>query len=131
MSETQVALVCLVYGDPNAEPFEVKIARKETIGVLKGVIKQKQKPAFDHLPADHLRLWKVQIPITDEETPHIPELNNKLGPAMEICRVFPAGPPKDHIHIIVKVPCKFCFFNHSNFGSHRGFSILNSTMHWC
>ena len=78
-----ITLFCFVYGDPHAEPFPVKIDRDETIGVLKNVIKDNQKPAFDHLPANHLRLWKVEIPIPDEETPQIPELDNKskLGPS--------------------------------------------------
>ena len=29
-----ITLFCLVYGDPNAEPFPVKIDREETVGVL-------------------------------------------------------------------------------------------------
>ena len=100
-----LTLFCLVYGDPDAEPFPVKIDREETIGVLKDIIKEKRKPVFDYLPADHLRLWKVKIRITDEE---MPELNNKskLGPTMKIDRLFPAEPPEDHIHIVIKVPCK-------------------------
>ena len=102
-----ITLFCLVYGDPHAEPFEVTIGREQTISVLKDVIKEKRKPAFDYLPADHLRLWKVEIPIPDEGTPQIPELENKskLTPARKINRVFPAEPREDHVHIIIKVPC--------------------------
>ena len=103
-----ITVFCLVYDDPLAEPFEVKIDGGETISALKDVIKEKQKPVFDHLPANYLRLWKVEIPITDEGTSQIPELNNKykLGPAMRIDRVFPAEPREDHIHVIIGIPCQ-------------------------
>ena len=103
-----VTLFCLVGGDPEEEPFEVKIDGRETISALKDVIKEKQKPAFDLLPASRLRLWKVDIPIPEGETPQIPELNNnsKLGPAMKINRVFPVRPQEGHIHIIIRIPCE-------------------------
>jgi hypothetical protein len=50
----------LVLGDNDrSRVFPVEIANNKTIGALKDAIKEKKKPAFDHVPADTLDLWKV------------------------------------------------------------------------
>ena len=46
-----ITLLCLVRGDPDAEPFEVTIGGEQTIRALKDVVKEKRKAAFDFLPA--------------------------------------------------------------------------------
>ena len=60
MSDT-LELNCWVLSD-GYDPrriFPVKIAKNETVGTLREAIKEKKKPAFDHLTADSLDLWQV------------------------------------------------------------------------
>jgi hypothetical protein len=39
------------------------------VGALKKVIKEEKKPAFDHVPANTLKLWKVSTSYQDEPMP--------------------------------------------------------------
>jgi hypothetical protein len=63
MSRT-LELNCLVQGDDSRRVFQLEIASTKTVSALKDPIKDKKKPAFDHVPADTLVLWKVSIPPT-------------------------------------------------------------------
>jgi hypothetical protein len=60
MSEP-LELNCWVLGDGDdpGRIFTVEIANNKTVDALKKVIKDEKKPAFDHLAADSLNLWKV------------------------------------------------------------------------
>ncbi|THG97455.1 hypothetical protein EW145_g7609 [Phellinidium pouzarii] len=60
---TETLLNCLVHGgrDPIKHIFPVEIARIKTVGQLKDEIKAKLKPSLDHIPANDLLLWKVEI----------------------------------------------------------------------
>ena len=58
MSDT-LNLYCWVLGDDSQHIFAVKIAGTETVIALKDAIKEKMRPAFDHIPANTLVLWKV------------------------------------------------------------------------
>ena len=52
-------LWCWVEGDDHKHTFPIEITGSKTIGELKKAIKKEKEPAFDHLPADILTLWKV------------------------------------------------------------------------
>jgi hypothetical protein len=52
-------LNCWVLGDDPQCVFSLKIAKSETINVLKKAIKNEKKPIFDDIMADTLDLWKV------------------------------------------------------------------------
>jgi hypothetical protein len=54
-----VRLTCLVLGEPSGDRFHINIAQSETVGRLKDLIKEKQRPAFDAIPANRLKLWNV------------------------------------------------------------------------
>ena len=41
--------------------FQVTLGRTKSIADLKEGIREKKKPAFDHVPADTLVLWKVSV----------------------------------------------------------------------
>jgi hypothetical protein len=56
----QLELNCLVLGADISSIFPVKIANTESVGTFKELIKDKKRPAFDHVPADTLKLWKVR-----------------------------------------------------------------------
>jgi hypothetical protein len=60
---TSLNLNCWVLGDDSTRIFPVKIDGNENVGSLKEAIKEKKKPAFDHITADSLDVWNVSIPI--------------------------------------------------------------------
>ena len=57
----QLELYCLVLSDGPSHIFLVKIAGTESVGTLKEVIKEKNSPLFDTIPAHNLVLWQVSI----------------------------------------------------------------------
>ena len=48
-----------VLSDDPSLVFTVEIARTKNISAIRKAIKDERKPAFDHVPADTLNLWKV------------------------------------------------------------------------
>jgi hypothetical protein len=62
-------LFCWVQGDPHDQAFSLEIAGTKTVSALKKAIKAEKKPAFDHVPADTLKLWKVSASYQDEPVP--------------------------------------------------------------
>jgi len=54
-----IKLNCFVLGDDSSRVFEIKIALTESVSALKELVKEKRRPLFDHVPADHLDLWNV------------------------------------------------------------------------
>ena len=59
--DTRLNLNCLVFGDDGNHIFSVKIAKSKIVCALREAIKSKKRPAFDHIPADALVLWKVSV----------------------------------------------------------------------
>ncbi|KAF9314603.1 hypothetical protein BG003_003981, partial [Podila horticola] len=109
MTDNRMSLFCLAHVEPSSNAFPVEIESTKTIGDLKDLIKTKKTPEFDDIAADKLTLWRVTIPITDDdnETPIL--LNNvtkkKLGPLTRLSKVFPEDIPEESIiHIIVQRP---------------------------
>lgn len=51
-------LNCVVIDDPDYA-FEVKIAPTESVSALQNAIKDAKKPEFDHVAANHLKVWQV------------------------------------------------------------------------
>jgi hypothetical protein len=51
----------LVFDDDPGHVFTIKMPSTETVSILKKEIKKEKEPAFDHVPADTLVLWKVSI----------------------------------------------------------------------
>ncbi len=103
--DTLVSLFCLLCGEATEHAFPVKIAKEETVGDLKKLIKAEKAPDLDTFPADKLTLWSVSITSSDDTA--IPEFSrlakHKLQPVENIGEVFPSL-QKKHIHIIVDVP---------------------------
>ncbi|KAF9900515.1 hypothetical protein EC991_007219 [Linnemannia zychae] len=110
MANNLLTLFCLVDGE--STPFPVKIESTETIGSLKDEIKLKNAPEFDDIAADKLTLWRVSIPVPEDDDNQPPILLNnivtkdkkKLGPATRLSKVFPAELPEETIHFIVQRP---------------------------
>ncbi|KAF9536712.1 hypothetical protein EC957_009923 [Mortierella hygrophila] len=110
MSNSLLALFCLVDGEATTNAFPVEIESTKTIGDLKEVIMGKTTNRFRNVDPDQLTLWKVTIPITkeNEDTPmlleDVPSDKNRLGPATRLSKVFPEELPKETVHIIVQRP---------------------------
>jgi hypothetical protein len=100
-------LNCFVLGDSPNHTFPVKIARTESVGTLKEAIKEKMKPAFDHIRANSLVLWNVDIPF-DRTTlqDSIRELDltdeGSLSPVERLLNIFVDLPDYFNVHIVVR-----------------------------
>jgi Crinkler effector protein N-terminal domain len=95
-----------VLGEPLTHIFPVVIATTKIVGLLKDTIKEKKHPAFDHIPADTLVLWKVSLPfdVSLEETMRNFDGGESLSPVEALSEVFPSTPARKHLHIVVKPP---------------------------
>jgi len=98
-------ILCYIRGDDYKQAFEVKIREDEDVGTLRKYIKAKKTPIFDHIPADCIVLWAVNI-LFDE---NIKENVDKLGlvdgksllPFMRLSKVF-SDVSDGYLHIVVK-----------------------------
>jgi hypothetical protein len=109
MSHT-LELNCLVLGDDPSRVFTIEIGGTKKVSALKELIKDKKKPAFDHVPADTLDIFKVSLPVDhgldakvkrfrpEDERDHL--LSNTVK---RLKGVF-GNPVDDHLHVIVLRP---------------------------
>ena len=67
-------LNCWVFGDRLGSVFTVEISPDAKVSALRELIKQKKKPAFDHIAADALDLWNVCARAAAEP---LPTVNNR------------------------------------------------------
>ncbi|CAG8654653.1 9381_t:CDS:1, partial [Paraglomus brasilianum] len=99
-----ITLVCLVKGNLPANAFAVDINSGKLISHLKDAIKTKKAPEFDHIPADRLKLWKVEIPDDHDSELANPSLHDELLATKKVSKYFPSLPAEECIHVIVEVP---------------------------
>jgi hypothetical protein len=66
MISLTLKLNCLVLGDDPSHVFTIEIVDSKNVSALKELIKDKKKPAFDHVPADSLNLFRVSFPVDDD-----------------------------------------------------------------
>jgi hypothetical protein len=88
----------LVHGDSFQHIFPVKIAVNESVGSLKVAIKAEKKPAFDHVPADTLKLFNVSASDVGSADGEL------LLPMDRLSKVFLGEPKEGCLHIIIKPP---------------------------
>ncbi|PKY38259.1 hypothetical protein RhiirA4_391680 [Rhizophagus irregularis] len=132
MSETNITIFCLVLGEKpiNSCVFEVNINKYDSISRLKNVIRDEKKNDFFNIDANKLRLWKVDIPIIEDDKlkilnkPHT-EINieqelggEELSSVKKIHHYF-HKPKDEHIHIIITLPTNnigkwYVFFEPAN-----------------
>ncbi|RHZ70234.1 hypothetical protein Glove_274g2 [Diversispora epigaea] len=111
-----ITLNCLVKGDdPYENCFEIEINKTKTINALKKAIKGEQKNTFATIDAHQLKLWKVNISLS-ESNEKLNLLNNRSHAmieeglegikllASEDVQDYFKQPTKKHIHIIVECP---------------------------
>ncbi|KAF9313348.1 hypothetical protein BG006_004179, partial [Podila minutissima] len=109
MTDNHLSLFCLVDGESTSNAFPVEVESTKTIGDFKKLIKSEIPDTFNGVDAKDLTLWRVSIPITDDDD--IPILLNnvtsgkkKLGLATRLSKVFPEELPEETVHIIVQRP---------------------------
>ena len=81
------------------------IAANKSVGSLKDAVKEKKKPAFDHVSADTLVLWKVSVPVDRNLKRNVESLTLVEGESMswpteELGDIFP--PERGHLHVVVQ-----------------------------
>ena len=107
MSST-LNLNCLVLGDDASRTFPIKIAKSDTVGDLRKLIKEENTPAFDHVPTNTLVLWKVSILVNRSLTENLSNRTfgdeSPLLPVDELSEVFSDSPARRHLHIVVSAP---------------------------
>ncbi|KAG0014800.1 hypothetical protein BGZ81_000252 [Podila clonocystis] len=110
MTHNRMSLFCLVDGEATSHAFSIKIPSSDTVDDLKKLIKIEIPDTFNGVDAKDLTLWRVSIPITEDD--EIPILLNdisdedkkKLGPATRLSKVFPEDLPDETVLIIVHRP---------------------------
>ncbi|KAF8621280.1 hypothetical protein AX15_007910, partial [Amanita polypyramis BW_CC] len=106
-------LNCLIEGEDIV--FLVTAVSNDAVSDLKNEIKRQCAVSFEGIDARHLELWKPKgaIEAEPEETlvERIGPLGHdfskfavKLGSSKTVFSIFPTQPPRDYIHIIIKVP---------------------------
>ena len=97
---------CLAHGEPRSHIFPVEIASTKTVGALKDAIKEKKQPAFDHVPANTLVLWKVSFPVDESLDGNLTNFldEESLSPVHGLSKVFSDMPKEEYLHIVVKGP---------------------------
>ncbi|KAG0027221.1 hypothetical protein BGZ81_005785 [Podila clonocystis] len=110
MSDNRLNLFCLVDGESTSSAFPIKVSPDDSIGDLKKLIKAEIPDTFNGVDAKDLTLWRVSLPITDDDD-EIPILLNyvtsdkkKLGPATRLSKVFPEKLAEEAVHIIAQRP---------------------------
>ncbi|GET63644.1 kinase-like domain-containing protein [Rhizophagus irregularis DAOM 181602=DAOM 197198] len=103
-----ITLLCLVKGNTTASAFAIDIDREKLVSHLKDAIKEKKQNDFAGIDADRLKLWKVSIPGDQDDQLRnlILQDSDELLAIRKISKYFPDSPPKEHIHVIVKLPRK-------------------------
>ncbi|KAF9272527.1 hypothetical protein BGZ68_002332, partial [Mortierella alpina] len=111
MADNLLTLFCLVEGEATSQAFSVDIDKTKTVDHLKKFIKTEIPDTFNGVDAKDLTVWRVSIPIIEDndELPillnNVPEKERKkLGPATRLSRVFPEDLPEETVHIIVQRP---------------------------
>ncbi|KAF9307972.1 hypothetical protein BG003_011801 [Podila horticola] len=110
MTDSCLTLFCLVDGASTFNAFCIKISSNDTVHDLKKLIKTENTNDFSDIDASKLTLWRVSIPITDDDDEIPIMLNNvnsnkkRLHPAICLLKVFPEGLPEETVHIIIQRP---------------------------
>ncbi|KAF8983493.1 hypothetical protein BGZ52_000849 [Haplosporangium bisporale] len=103
----QITLFGLRGGDRLEQVFSVKVDPSDTVDDLKKLVKAAKHPKFDHMPADELTLFCVDIPyISGIDEFEFGQLFPKrlLHPMETLSDVFGESVPRNVIHFRVVAP---------------------------
>jgi hypothetical protein len=100
-------LNCVIFGDHHdaGKVFSVEIPNTKPISALKDAIKDKQQFALRDVDANALRLWKISVPVHDDFTENVQQLDLKdkdsLSSVDRLSSCFSDNLVDGHVHIIV------------------------------
>jgi len=106
MSQSDIyTVICIIFGEKN--PFEIKIEKNETVGLLKKLIKE-ENANLAGIDTKFLDLYHVDIAEDDSLVTNVKAhpLDSKLPVTASLIEIFPDTPEKHKVHFIVK-PSKF------------------------
>jgi hypothetical protein len=109
-------LNCVIFGDHHdaGKVFSVEISNTKPISALKDAIKDKQQLTLRDIEANALKLWKVSVPVDDNFTENVQELDLKdkdsLSSVDRLSTCFSDNVVDGHVHIIV-LASPFCECN--------------------
>lgn len=105
-----LALNCVVLGDHSSRVFTIEIEGTKNVSALKELIKEKNKPAFDHVPAHAFEVYKVSLPVDDGLDTELSrfrpedERDHLLSNAVKRLKGVFGDPIDEHLHVIVLPP---------------------------
>ncbi|CAG8623523.1 7273_t:CDS:2, partial [Paraglomus brasilianum] len=102
MTSTTYTLICQLVSYPKGMPFSVEIGRNMIVDKLKKLIKAEKSPQLNHIAADELTLWKVEIPYKEKICDT--DLTEELNSLRKIFHYWETEPPEMHIHVLVGLP---------------------------
>lgn len=112
MAESQqeiYTIFCLLVGED--VPFSIKIAKNETVGHSKGLIKEAMKPELDHIDANELDLYYMEITDDSHMTRTVIQRMSENPPRLRVTRkledIFDGNPKEETIYIVVVPPGEF------------------------
>ncbi|KAG1810486.1 uncharacterized protein HD556DRAFT_1223631 [Suillus plorans] len=97
-------LNCIVLGHGPSHTFEIKIEPTESVSALRKAIKDAKKPHFDHVAADDLALWRVDLPADEAPKNHTLDPKQSLSAVAKLSKFFSEQPNEEHLHIVVQGP---------------------------
>ena len=106
LSSNMLTIFCWILGANSA--FSVNVRRDQSVYDLKETIMSKKRNAFKEIDADNLVLWRMDVKSKEKKNFQESGLHGQvpLDDVEEIGVHFNGNPPKEYIHIIIKVPCK-------------------------
>ena len=110
-STLPLRLNCLVFGSDPARLFTVNIDGLKNAYELRAAIKHEQKPEYDNITADTLRLWSVDLTLDNNLNKNVQQAVEKgqpMQPLTKLNRIFTSQPKDDRLHIVVQPPQSEC-----------------------
>jgi hypothetical protein len=116
-------LNCLIPGDSHKNIFKVQIPLADDVSVLRKVIKEEKQIAFQHVDADALELWKVDLPgdgslVTELQWFSFDD-KASLSPLDRLSDIFKDVPVECRLHIVVR------YLQGKHFGTELIYNILS------
>ncbi|KAG2137839.1 uncharacterized protein EDB93DRAFT_1253496 [Suillus bovinus] len=99
----------IVLGHDPHRIFAVDIAQTQTrtVGDL-GNVTEDEKPEFEHIAADDLKLWQVDLTVNETIEHHLNNLTldtkKLLSPGAKMLQIFDNAPQHNHLHIVIQCP---------------------------
>ncbi|KAF9151198.1 hypothetical protein BGX20_005480, partial [Mortierella sp. AD010] len=104
-----LSIFCILSGELASAAFPIEISCNKTVGALKREILRLYPSEFKDIDDKDLKLWRVTIPIADDEPDELISASNLdtkrlLKGTGTLSKAFQDGVPEDTIHVIIERP---------------------------